>query len=465
MTVLDKLQDFTRFSGKCSQGVVGKCVYKGAPVVWKISKKADFTCESEYETGKAIAESNLKVLPHFVKMIGCENVFVTALDTVKRKCVFMEEIKGGDLLTVILNCRESPDVISLLQQTLISVAAGQELIDFTHYDLHVENVLVKKTNDDIHAYIFPDGRVYTIETNGLCPVIIDYGFAHTSESTRLLPSIYHNEAGFQPQHFSPLSDVMTLLCSTTFEFKNPDSRLLLECKKMFKGMGNSLNWEYGWFEGFINIPKAMNRLLKPPIPEVRKDSIFKDIPLIVDIVQALISLPIKDEIDEEEEEEGGEETYTHIFSRLYYHWFLVEEQLSNPELEGLLLKTIVDFMVNNEGSVEQTVKDVMGQSFEIDYTAVQKSIQAIASRIKNTIRQLLKKDVDRRDRTYSRLPISSALDAFKKLKTQQTTYGKDDRVKVFDLRNGTSFSFTLSKVQAKKLNKKTLTIERLVFDQ
>lgn len=460
--VLDKLPGFVRFTGKCSQGVVGKCIYNNAPTVWKISKKADFTCESEYETGKIIEESHLKVLPHFVKMIDCKNVFVSSLDKAKRKCVLMEEIKGSDLLTVILNCGESPDVMSLLQQTVISIAAAQDVIDFTHYDLHVENVLVKKTNDDIHAYIFPDGRVYTLETNGLCSVIIDYGFAHTAESTHLLPSIYHNEAGFQPQHFSPLSDIMTLLCSTTIEFKNPDSRLLAECKKMFKGMGNYLNWEYGWFEGFMNIPKAMNRLLKPPIPDVRRDSIFRDIPLIVDVVQALIPLPI----NEDDEDVVSNESFVKSFSELYYHWFLVEEDLSNIELEGLLLKTIVGAMKDGkEDEMKTIVKDVMGQSFEIDYQVIQKSLRVVANRVKGAVKQILRKDNERRDRVYAKLPISSALDAYKRLKTQQTTYGKDDRVKVFDLRDGTSFSFTLNKIQAKKLNKRTLTIERLIFDR
>lgn len=459
--ILDKLPGFVRFARRCSQGVVGKCVYDEIPVVWKISKKADFTCESEYNTGKIIKDSHLKILPHFVEIFDCKNVYLSSLDTTKRKCVFMEEIKGGDLLTVIQNCGESPDVMSLLLQTLISIAAAQDLIDFTHYDLHVENVLVKKTNDDIHVYIFPDGKVYTLETNGLCSVIIDYGFAHTSEFTNLLPSIFHNEAGFQPQHFSPLSDVMTLLCSTIFEFNNPDSRLLSECKKMFKGVGQSLNWEYGWFEGFMNIPKAMRRVLKPPIPEVRSDSIFRDIPLIVDIVQALIPLPIT---EDNEDVISPHDSFTKSYSELYYHWFLVEEDLSNIELEGLLLKTIVEAIKDGkEYEIEKIVKDVMGRTFEIDYQVIQNSLRVFASRIKSELKRIIKKDTVRRDRVYAKLPISSALDVYKRLKTQ-TYYGKDDKVKVFDLRDGTTFSFNINKIQAKKLNKRTLTIESLIFN-
>ena len=460
--IVDKLPGFVRFSGKCSQGIVGKCIYNNTPAVWKISKKADFTCESEYEIGKIIADTHLKILPHFVKMINIENVFMSSLDTVKRKCVFMEEIKGGDLLTVILNCGESPDVISLLQQTIISIAAAQEVVDFTHYDLHIENVLVRKTNDDIHVYIFPDGKVYSLETNGLCSVIIDYGFAYTSKSTHLLPSIYHNEIGFMPHHFSPLADTMTLLCSTTTEFKNPESRLLTECKRMFKGMGTYLNWEYGWFEGFTNIPKAMIRLLKPPIQEVRRDSIFRDIPLIVDVLQALIHLPI----NENNDNIVSSELFTKSFSKLYYDWFLVEENLSNIELEGLLLKTIVSVMKDGkEHDMKTIVHDIMGQSFDIDYEVIKNSLRIIANRIKGTVKQIFKKDIEKRDRIYSKLPISTALDVYKKLKTQQTTYGKDDRVKVFDLRNGNSFSFIINKIQAKKLNKRTLTIEELIFNR
>lgn len=460
--ILDKLPDFARFTGKCSQGVVGKCIYNDMPAVWKVSKNSDFTCESEYETGKIIENSNLKVLPHFVKMIDCKNVFVSSLDAAKRKCVFMEEIKGGDLFTVISNRGESPDVISLLQQTLIAIAAAQDIIDFTHYDLHIENVLVKKTNADIHAYIFPDGKVYALETNGLCSVIIDYGFAYTSENTNLFPSLYHNGAGFQPQYFNPMSDIMTLLCSTTAEFKNPESKLLTDCKKMFKGMKDHLDWKHGWFEGFTNIPRAMDRLLKVPIPEVRRDSIFRDISLIVDIVQALIPLPI----DEDDEDAVSKDLFRESFSKLYYHWFLVEEDLSNIELEGLLLKTIVEAIKDGkEDEIETIVKDVIGRTFEIDYRVIQQSLKIVANRIKGELKQIVKKDRRKRDQVYAKLPISSALNAYEKINARQTAYGKDDIVRVFDLRDGTSFSFTLTKIQAKKLNKRNITIENLIFNR
>lgn len=452
--VLEKLPNFCRFVNKCTQGIVGKCVLDNKSVVWKIAKKVDFTCESEYMTGRAISESHLKILPHFVKVISCKNVYLTSCDIAKRKCLFMEDIKGGNLLDVILNCGENKDVMGLIYQILLTLAAGQNIINFTHYDLHIENVRVKTTRDDIHVYILSDGAMYTVETNGLCPVIIDYGFSHTSKAKFLLPSIYHNEAGFHPQHFNPLADVMTLLCSVSVEFDNPRSRLLLQCKNLFKVMGNSLNWEVGWFEGFTNIPKTMRKTLKQ-IPEVRSDSILRDIPLVIDILQSLISLPITPQYVDHE-------TYVRALASFYYYWFLVEEYLSNTELEGILLKTIVSCM-NDKKCVQDAVYDVLGMSFDIDYCTIQNSLRVMSMRIQTILLKLFKKDLERRDNIYSKLPVSNALDVFKRLEKNKTVYGKDDRVKVFDLRNGSSFSFTLSKTQARNLNKNVITIENVVL--
>lgn len=455
MIVLDKLPGYTRFNDKCSQGIVGKAEFKGVNLVWKISKLASFTSEAEFATGRAIMGSTLNVLPHFVKVLDCSDVYLSSEDDVTRTCVMMEHVVGGRFVDVLHNCGESKDVVDLLKQLLIAVSAGQEILRFTHYDLHVENVLVRETEDDKYVYVFPNGDLYCVDTNGLSAVIIDYGYAFTSKAKCIMPSLYHNEAGFKPYQFSPLADCLTLLCSTATEFKHSQSPLVKEVSSLFKPISQSLNVKCGWLEGFLDLPREMNRLLKPPISEVRRGSIFKDVPLIVDIVQALVPLPLD---SEEELDDPSGFSYAKTFARMYYHWFLVEEQLGNREKEALLLKTIVRAMQDNTSPVDK-IKEVFHLEFEIDYECVTSCLRTIAKMIRAGLKRIDKRDTERRDRYYSKLDVSNSLDVFKRLDKIPVIFKRDDRVRFFDLRNGSTFVTNVSKVQAKKLNNRSMSIE------
>ena len=448
--VLDKQKSFKRFSMKCTQGIVGTCNLG----FWKVPKKAGFTCEAEYCTGRAIMDSHLSILPHFVKVLKCENVFLSSDDKLERSCLFMENIKGGRFVDVIDNCGESNDVMSVIKQTLISTAAAQDILEYTHYDLHIENIIVKETSVDVYVYIFPDGKIYPVKTFGLCAVTIDYGYSYTNKSESILPSLYHNEAGFQPYHFSPLSDVMTLLCSVTYEFA-PESKLTKEVVKMFKGM-RSLDWKCGWFTGFTNFPKDIVRLFRPPIVEVRKNSIFHDVPLVADIIQALIKLPLTQPTQ-------PENSYKKTFSTLYYHWFLIEETLSNPEAESWLLKTIVGAMRESK-SPKDEVEKIFKREFEVDYDVIAKCLEEMALRLWHVVKRMEKRDTERRDKMYSNLGISSALDAFNALNKTRPTYAGADKLRFFDLRNGKTYTTVLSKHQAKRLNNGTQSIENMALE-
>lgn len=455
MIVLDKLLGFARFTGKCTQGIVGRCVLNGTPIVWKISKRASFVCESEYETGKVIMDSPLHILPHFVKVIDCTDVYLSSKDRVPRTCLMMEEIRGGRLLDVILNCGECRDVLNLTKQILLAIEAAQQIVQFTHYDLHIENVLVRETDDDKYVYIFPDGSMHLVETNGLCAVIIDYGYAYTSKAKTILPSLYHNDAGFQSFQFSPLSDVMTLLCSTVYEFRHSESHFVQQVSNMFRDMPSTFNRECGWIEGYTNLPKAMARILKPPISDVRSDSIFRDVPVVVDLIQALVEIPLDSRADT-----YPNVSYTKTFAALYYQWFLVEEELANPELEALFLKTVIR-SVRESRPPADLIKSVFGREFEVDYDVIVNCIQHIATIIRHGIRQIEKRDRERRDRYYSKLKISSPMDVYKRIDKTPVTFMKEDRVKFFDLRNGTTSTVEITKVQAKRLNNGTLSLKDL----
>jgi serine/threonine protein kinase len=69
------------------------------------------------------------------------------------------------------------DVVNIILQLLFALNVAYEDYDFTHYDLHANNVLIRKLDKPISLrYKFND-NIYYINT-GYIATIIDYGFAH-----------------------------------------------------------------------------------------------------------------------------------------------------------------------------------------------------------------------------------------------------------------------------------------------
>lgn len=72
------------------------------------------------------------------------------------------------------------DIVKVYLQILLSLKIARDMIGFTHYDLHDENVLLRKipSNNKFYiAYPYTNDTTYYIETDNI-PTIIDYGFSH-----------------------------------------------------------------------------------------------------------------------------------------------------------------------------------------------------------------------------------------------------------------------------------------------
>lgn len=111
---------------------------------------------------------------HFVKTVDLLDV---SFD--ENFQVLIQDFVKGEKLS---NCWESlniSDIISILLQCICAINKAQQEIEFTHYDLHVGNIIVKKLlSSKIFSYNI-DGEIITFESN-YQGVIIDYGLSHVS---------------------------------------------------------------------------------------------------------------------------------------------------------------------------------------------------------------------------------------------------------------------------------------------
>jgi len=114
-----------------------------------------------------------------------------------RYCVIYEKIVGTALRKLTINS----DCICYFMQILYALAIAEQMIGFTHYDLHDENVIVKHLIHPIQiTYKKRDGTPVYIVTTGIAS-IIDYEFSTISYNDKKYGDISKN-AGVYPRTFA-----------------------------------------------------------------------------------------------------------------------------------------------------------------------------------------------------------------------------------------------------------------------
>jgi len=128
--------------------------------------------------------------------------------------LFLEYVSN---LTFEKLCRYSDkDLInSQVIGVLAALAIGQKFHNFTHYDLHIDNVLMRQCEPEaIFVYSIGDYN-FMVPTFGFYPVIIDMGSSYCKDlEGKLMQStvgIYDN--GLQPNTYDPINDLHHFLLS------------------------------------------------------------------------------------------------------------------------------------------------------------------------------------------------------------------------------------------------------------
>lgn len=94
--------------------------------------------------------------------------------------VVYEKIKGISMDDFVHNMIDDNDVHKLLTyilQIAFALIIAQREIGYVHYDLHTDNIILRKLPSPRVIEYDIDGKTYRIETDAI-PTIIDYGFSH-----------------------------------------------------------------------------------------------------------------------------------------------------------------------------------------------------------------------------------------------------------------------------------------------
>ena len=197
------LSDIKPFGSKSKQGVVSKSLmFDNFYIVVKKAKTSKF---DEITLRDFCVGINLnKILneaPFFVRTLGCfqyKNQFHIAT----------EFIDGVNLKTFISNKKNNfVDFLNIFFQILLGLEIAQNKLNFAHYDLHTDNVILVRSNQTFEVSLY--GFNYTIK-NDYKPVMIDFGLSSVHTKGQTLGQKSLETKGIY-NHLSPGYDIYVFL--------------------------------------------------------------------------------------------------------------------------------------------------------------------------------------------------------------------------------------------------------------
>jgi hypothetical protein len=338
-----------------SQGYVCKCTWEDSPAVAKSSNHVDFVLDLEETAAKTLDELDCV---HFCKMLE-RRTFSNSSDILIFEEIFHSDDKNDSLANLIYQENHHPKaILNCVRQTLAAIVMFEKL-GITHYDLHADNVMITDATHDIHVYDFGKDRIVPIQTNGITPVVIDFGMSHVPRSKFGATCAFVHQ-GFTPFTNDPLVDSRLLLktvsrdlrrmvkgfrskTKSVFNSKYKESCLVVEqfAKKIdliFKSL--KLEHHSGWFpeHTFEDIPKD----LTSRIPFKTKKGIFKkeNFSWVLELVQHELVVPV--------EKIEDAPSFEHAVAGLALLWKkFVEPVIRNTHEEQIFLKDLVNTNTNS----------------------------------------------------------------------------------------------------------------------
>jgi hypothetical protein len=338
------------------QGLVGllKCKLsnKDYKFVFKISQYINYLVQHEYTVMKGLNEL-APYCPHFCKVIGtllCQvdpecrksgNPFETqAKYPIEKEVLLTEYIDDSSKLYNYIRSKKIHENVlySAIKQVLMAISIAQRKKNFSHYDLHSYNIMMKKCDEDVvFLYVLDEDNQFCVPTYGHYPVIIDFGFSYTKdlENGPCWPSMAHTDVGFMSDRFDPVTDSKLFLITVAEELRNKrNSSKTNKFRRILKNIFGHLkiDWECGWD---TVEEKGASDYVTDMLHGYNTDSnIFdKYDHYCMDLIQSLIILPLQ------------EQKYTDIeisYKAFVKEFVKIEKEIGNPFYNLYILKGIVD---------------------------------------------------------------------------------------------------------------------------
>ena len=442
-----KLPTFLKHGGpllkKGKQGLVGFLINNelNDKYVYKISQYLDFVIDQEYNVMKDL-NTLRDFCPHFVKMFGKFRIPVTSnyrksknpfLITPEYKSIitdviimqhldehkkFFKYIKNNDLSTLHL--------LSIVKQTLLAVEIANRKLGFTHYDLHSDNIMVGKCDENAVFIYVLDNEYYIVPTYGFYPIIIDFGFSYSkmSNGTQMNCTLAHTKYGFIQCKEDKHSDPKLFLTSVSHEInkykKNDMSQIFRNIvKNLYKNAHVEL--DCGWDDRYDT---SINDEFIEEFDNIFKKSDFFDeqSDYILDLLETLIVLPLKYRKSNEKTKD--------LLALLINEFSKIEKVISDDFYNLFILKEIVISANKNrdlytsgytrQEAVNNFKNDILNAvdriakfcTLKLNWERLLCSLLCLGKNIENFCYERLNKLLRVKEKDYSTIPLQTNIDIY-----------------------------------------------------
>lgn len=360
-------EDTTKYIFKLSQNL-NYLVYHELTIMQglnSISNFCPFFCKGIGSIRCNVEPSRKAKNPFILKSKYPVEKEILLCEYIENSSKFYNYIKSNDI--------EEDILYSIIKQVLMGINIAQKKKNFTHYDLHSNNIMIKKCNKDlVFIFKYDNENQFCIPTLGYYPIIIDYGFAYISdmEDKPLWTSLAHTDAGFTSDRFDWVADPKLFLITVSDEIK--DKKKTQKSKKLRRIVRNlfyplKIDIESGWDDD--EEKGAADYVLEMLEIYNENSKIFSDFDYYcVDILQSLIILPLQ----EQDYKNIGK-----IFRTFLKEWVKIENEISNEFYNIYILKEVVNIARNIRPTYLQ--KDTREDAISIFQKNVYKAINKVSA--------------------------------------------------------------------------------------
>jgi hypothetical protein len=384
----------------------------------------------------------------------------------------MDYLDGRKLYRYIKNDNVTPDIImSIIKQTLMATIIAGEHTKFTHYDMHSNNVLIKKCQPNTaFFYILDDNRTYLVPTYGYYPVIIDFGFSFSSnnEGKPIGSALAHTNVGFMSSGYDQNADPKLFLTSVSHEMKKyKKSEISTQFRELIKRIYEKcdVDLDCGW-DNREDSPSISEYILKKMNGQFKRSKFFKNQGHhIVDLMQALVELPVykrktEDEIDD-------------LAGVLVTEFYKIEKEISSEFYNMYIMKNMIDSTIKNRSLyIEKETREKAVQNFKNDILKTIDSLVkfcnpkinwekllccllCISKCIENICYEKLKKLMSIKKADYNNMRLKNTTEIFEAIEANiPSHFFFDDKsvIYVWDCVNQKSYKMKLNKSMINSLN-------------
>jgi hypothetical protein len=337
--------------------------YKDVVQIVKISNGSDFRTRHEYQIMKDLqfVDCINFCKPLFIKsaqvnnnylLKGNGNPFKLGRHNTLTEICGMEYIRGNTCFEDIVsdfNKYNFNIIYSIIKQVLCAISIASQKIGFTHYDLHTDNIMIKKTKDDVAITYELEGGTFVIPTFGYIAIIIDFGFSFTNNVANVQTPIMFPQYGYTSNTCNNCIDGQVFLTSVLYEL-DKYRRHQLDEFKIFKNIVTNIyspykiNMTNGWdlnitdvsYDDFV---KRMDTI-SDKCDTIREDNLFiHHLNECMDILQYGINLPL-------ESKANCNDDVKLCYTVLITEWGKIDSELESHFDKLTILKYIVECSVD-----------------------------------------------------------------------------------------------------------------------